>query len=108
MFATLTLAPFACNANIPHAADGVSPAEQERIARQRAVFIAVDDALDGRIRSRGAIRDEERQEMLLGRVRTNGFGRVVAIIEERALVVFLELPFEPAREGLGVRQRGRR
>src|SRR6185437_6580504 len=71
-------------------------AEQERIARQRAVFVSVDNALDGCIVTRRAVSDEERQEMLLGGMCTRGFRRFVAVIDEGAGIVRGELRIEPA------------
>src|SRR6185437_2425137 len=71
-------------------------AEQERIARQRAVFVSVDNALDGCIAACRAVSDEERQEMLLGRMRAHRFRRFVAIADEGAGIVRGELRFEPA------------
>src|SRR6185437_12360160 len=101
--------PWTVNANIPHefamsrvhwtALGAARPrlcAEQERIARQRAVFVSVDNALDGCIATCSAVSDEERQEMLLGGMCTRGFRRFVAVIDEGAGIVRGELRIEPA------------
>src|SRR5512135_518919 len=50
--------------------------EQERIARQRPVLVAIDDPLDRRRGSRGTVGDQQRQVMLFGRMRARGIRRL--------------------------------
>ena len=52
--------------------------EQVRVHGQRAVQEAVDDAFRPRIFTGGAVCDEERQEMLIARMRAHGVRRAFA------------------------------
>src|SRR5262245_27430052 len=82
----------------PGARVSVDPVERVRIERERARFEAFHDALDARRIPGGAPRDEQREEVLLRRVRARGLGRAIAVVDERLRVVRLEPCAEPVGE----------
>ena len=79
--------------------------EQIRIQRQRTGLEALDDALRGRARSRGAPGDEQGKKMFFGRMRARRVRRAVAVMSQGIGIARDEALLQPTRKGIDITQR---